>query len=722
MTPGPLAGVVVAEIGTRLAARACGSLLAQLGATVLLLESLDAPRPAPGWRAPFAFGKHGIGWRRGDPADDARVESILARADIVLTCDDVDARIPAAIAARVAACPVRCSITATGTRGPLAGRPLADGLIQALTGVMDTTGLVDGPPVEVGVPIVELSSGIYAAAGAVSAWRTWRLQGIAQSVEIALYDVGVNMMTTFLPGHFGGGASSRLGNGHSMGVPWNAYAAADGWVLICTTSDEHWRRLAELFGEPSLGTDARYARLVDRVARRGEVDAHMTRWTGAMTVAACIARLEPAGIACGAIVTVTDARTERNLLHRRRVTRTNDPLTGHEAVLIGSIIGSDAWQRSGPAAVPAPDGDRANLDALLAAPRVTPIARDADARPPLAGLRVLEIGQFTTAPLVGRHLASLGAEVLKIEPPSGDVARAWAPHREGLSLFFVMSNSGKKSVAIDLRSVEGRATLTALIERSDALVENLKPGSLARLGFTPDAIARINPRLVYCAICGFGADSAYPGKAAFDTVVQAMCGLMDATRFDGVPLKVGASIADICGGQLGLLSVLAAFEHRDRTGRGRYIDVSMQDAGAWLTLPVWNAPPAVPARDDVVRCADGYVMAAKPLPADLVADARGLSRERVAGRARERGIDCAPVHTVAEVAAHPHAAARELILYRTSASGTRWEMLRSPLGLSATPPRPGEPIGMPEPVDSKWVARLHPGNRGPASIERASGG
>src|SRR5262249_30416090 len=149
--------------------------------------------------------------------------------------------------------------------------------------------------------------------------------------------------------------------------------------------------------------------------------------------------------------------------------------------------------------------------------------------------------------------------------------------------FFTFSNSDKKSLMMDLRGAQDKAAFRELLQSADLLVENLKPGSLARLGFGAAQLAEINPRLVYCSISGFGADSAYPQRAAFDTVVQAMSGFMDPTRVEGTPIKAGISAADIVGGTYGLLAILAALEQRERTGRGQYIDISMQDVACWST-------------------------------------------------------------------------------------------------------------------------------------------
>src|SRR3546814_2123375 len=155
-----------------------------------------------------------------------------------------------------------------------------------------------------------------------------------------------------------------------------------------------------------------------------------------------------------------------------------------------------------------------------------------------------------------------------------------------------MNNANKRSCEIDLRTEVGRESFARLVRQADVLIENLKPGSLARRGFGADVLQSLNPRLVYCAISGFGQASAYPGRPAFDTVVQAMSGLMDVTRADGVPTKLGISVADTAGGIAGLLAVLAGLEQRRHTGVGMMLDLAMHDVATWMTPTAW--PGAVP--------------------------------------------------------------------------------------------------------------------------------
>src|SRR5690606_32171368 len=179
-----------------------------------------------------------------------------------------------------------------------------------------------------------------------------------------------------------------------------------------------------------------------------------------------------------------------------------------------------------------------------------------------------------------RHMGALGAEVIKIEPPEGEATRGWLPAHDGQGYFFTYMNSDKRSIVLDLRREADAAHLRELITGADVLMENLKPGALARRGFPAQEIAAINPRLVYCAVSGFGHDSLYAGRPAYDSVIQAMSGVMDIVRSAGVPVKTGISIADLLGAEAALLGVLAALEHREVTGEGQFVDISMQDISA----------------------------------------------------------------------------------------------------------------------------------------------
>ncbi len=292
--------------------------------------------------------------------------------------------------------------------------------------------------------------------------------------------------------------------------------------------------------------------------------------------------------------------------------------------------------------------------------------------------------------------------MIKLEPPGGEGSRNWPPHQGDQGYFFTFSNSDKRSISLDLRDEADKVKFKALLKTADVLVENLKPGALAKLGFDWESLKRINRKLIYCAISGFGIKSTYPGRPAFDTVVQAMCGFMDLTRANDVPTKSGISAADIMGGEIALLSILAAITYRDRGGAGQSIDISMQDAGVWATQMEWNSA-SVQSSTFIVKCRDGYValdnssegvqLLINSLDAGNTEPSVKLKTAELIEQASALRVLGVPINNVDVLLKHPQVQERQLILYGEK-NGHRWPLLNSPLRLLLTPPKVRIPIGM----------------------------
>jgi CoA:oxalate CoA-transferase len=209
--------------------------------------------------------------------------------------------------------------------------------------------------------------------------------------------------------------------------------------------------------------------------------------------------------------------------------------------------------------------------------------------PPLAGLRVLDMTQVLSGPYCTQILADLGAEVIKLEPPHGDLARRMQPHFIGDdSVYFVALNRNKRSLAVDLKAPEGVDLVRRLAARCDVVVENNRPDVLDRLGLNAKALRAANPRLVWCAISGFGQDGPYRDKPAYDMIVQALAGGMSLTgEPGGAPVRAGIPIADIAAGLYAAIAILAALNRRHATGQGETIDIAMLDChAAMLTYQV----------------------------------------------------------------------------------------------------------------------------------------
>lgn len=207
---------------------------------------------------------------------------------------------------------------------------------------------------------------------------------------------------------------------------------------------------------------------------------------------------------------------------------------------------------------------------------------------PLEGLKVVELARILAGPWIGQSLADLGAEVIKVESPDGDDTRKWGPpfiEREGdrSAAYYYSANRGKSCVTADFRTEEGRQTVIDLVRDADILIENFKVGGLAKYGLDYASLSKINPRLIYCSVTGFGQDGPYAPRAGYDFLLQGMSGLMSITgEPDGQPQKVGVAITDIVTGLYGSIGILAAVEQRHRTGRGQHLDMSLMDCATAL--------------------------------------------------------------------------------------------------------------------------------------------
>ncbi|MDQ3809429.1 MAG: CoA transferase [Chloroflexota bacterium] len=217
---------------------------------------------------------------------------------------------------------------------------------------------------------------------------------------------------------------------------------------------------------------------------------------------------------------------------------------------------------------------------------------------PLAGTRVLAWEHAVAAPLASRHLADLGAEVIKVERPGvGDFARDYDSAVNGLSAHFVWLNRGKRSIVLDLKSAQDRQVFELLLDGSDVFLHNQGPGAAERLGCGYREVSARNPRLVWCAISGYGADGPHRDRKAYDLLLQGEAGVIALTGTPETPAKVGVSVADIASGMYAFSSILAALYARASSGRGAEIHISMLEAlvewampAAYVTMYTGKAP------------------------------------------------------------------------------------------------------------------------------------
>ena len=198
----------------------------------------------------------------------------------------------------------------------------------------------------------------------------------------------------------------------------------------------------------------------------------------------------------------------------------------------------------------------------------------------LQGIRVLDLSRVLAGPYCTMVLGDLGADVIKVESPEGDETRTWGPpFAEGESAYYLCVNRNKRSIVVDFKTEEGRTILQQLIRKSDILVENFRPGKLARFSLDFASVSVLNPALIYCSISGFGQTGPLHDSPGYDFMIQAMGGLMSFTgEPDSEPMKVGVAVADLFAGQNAVIAILAALQARTLTGKGQHLDISLFDS------------------------------------------------------------------------------------------------------------------------------------------------
>ena len=331
---------------------------------------------------------------------------------------------------------------------------------------------------------------------------------------------------------------------------------------------------------------------------------------------------------------------------------------------------------------------------------------------PLKGIRVLDLTRILAGPYAAMILRDFGAEVIKIEQPGvGDEARGIGPFKNDFSLYFMSINRGKKSLTLNLKSQLGKDIFVELVNKSDVLLENFRPGAMKKLGLDYETLKTHHPPLLYAACSGFGQTGPYAGRGAYDMIIQGMGGMISITgEPNRPPVRVGTSISDITAALFTAIGILSALRHRDKTGEGQFIDVGMLDCQVAILenamvryLSTGDVPQPLGRRHPTItpfeafESADGYVVIAMgnnvlwkkfcehvnqpeliddsrfctnalrtehheelfPILAEIM---RQRSTEQWVTALEEIGVPCGPVNTVDKVASDPQVLARKMIV------------------------------------------------------------
>jgi len=362
--------------------------------------------------------------------------------------------------------------------------------------------------------------------------------------------------------------------------------------------------------------------------------------------------------------------------------------------------------------------------------------------PSLLKVRVLDMSRVLAGPFCGMLLADMGADVIKLEiPGKGDDSREFPPFVGGQSLYYTNLNRGKRSITIDLKKPEGKALFLRLVEGCDVLLENFSPGTMERLGLGYGELSKVNPRLVYAAISGFGQTGPYRSRPGYDIIGQAMGGLLSITGWpDSPPTRSGTAIGDVLSSLFCTIGILAALNVRERTGRGQMVDVSLVDSvyAALENIPQkYFVEGVVPGRIgnryefiypyDTFRARDGWVVigiandaiwarfievsglrslgadprfATNPLRVENHAALREelerwtstRTRDEIVGLLNESRVPSCPIYDVRDVSEDPHVAvARKMVIEVDQPGLGKVKLQGNPVKMSETDPKPRGP-------------------------------
>jgi CoA:oxalate CoA-transferase len=353
----------------------------------------------------------------------------------------------------------------------------------------------------------------------------------------------------------------------------------------------------------------------------------------------------------------------------------------------------------------------------------------------LEGVTVIDLCRHIAGPYCAQMLGDMGAEVIKVESLRGDDTRVEEPRYDGASLFFMNYNRNKKSIAVDLRSETGKGIFARLVERSDVLIQNYRPGVMTSMGFPNERLMQLNPLLIYLSVSGFGSKGPYANRAAFDEVLQAMSGLMAITgQVDGMPTLVGQPIVDILTGTLAFAATLLGLRQRDMTGEGQQIEVNLYGCALQAVNPSITRYLTTGSEDErngnrnryeaginTYATRDGYVhlvayanahwaalanrirgpeLASDPRYATIEERAKHMNEiddmiggwmanyttQEVIDMMVEDGVPCGPVRSIPEVSMDPELRQANRLVDVPSPHGNPVPLLNLPIDVAETPP------------------------------------
>ena len=723
---GPLRGLRVIDATPTPDAVAASTLLADLGADVIVIETASGGHAARHvgpvkngasllWKV---TGRNKRSVRLSPATPDPRewFGHLVERCDVVIVERDVaigDEQITIEQLSQRHPHVVVLSTSAFGAGGPLAPHTGSGRVAEAFGGQTFAAGDPDRSPLHTGFPIGAATTALFGALGVMAAIveRDAHAERKGQVIDLAGYEAVLRLME-FLPIFFQqtGFRNERAGNGSSYQVPVATWLTADDkWMTFTGNTNDVVYRLYRAMGRADLIDDPRFATNDERVANRDVVESTLRDWARSTSRADIEAACHEHNVPIGSVFTMADIFEDAHYRERGSIARVADEELGicrvPRAVPHFSRTPGCVDHLGAAMALVDP-----RVDELWAGPAaVTPCERSpervtARGTGPLAGLRVIDMGQILAGPFAATLLADLGADVVKVEKPNGgDDFRRQAPLHNGISLWWKASARNKRSIALDLKDAADRATFLELVAKADVITANFVPGTLDRMGLGYEDLRAVNPRIVLVSVSGYGQDGPYRSRRAFGRNAEAYGGLASVSGYaDGAPMPTGFPVAD------GLSATFAAFgalcaryeQRREPDAPGQHVDIALYETifrflelpalmydqlgelpgrssfgsavgesicvapssdGRWISASKWGAGPVRFHTTNPVGDSDG---------ADRNGEIESIGRhierntadDLVAAQDHPHGFSLAPVMSIDELVANEHCQVRSSIV------------------------------------------------------------
>ncbi len=641
--PWPFAGLRVLDLSTQIAGPYGTKMLVDAGASVIKVEAPEGD-PLRNWTASGQTLAQGVDGPLFDFLNASKKSVVLdlesesgrlaflelaASVDIVVesfepgTMDRLGLSLSVLQRRNPALCLV--SITPFGQEGPWRDRPSTEFTLQAAVGSIDYRGLPGRKPIAAGGRLGEWVVGAFAAVGGVCAWLSARKTGAGQLVDISSFEALVLSMTVYhdLNGQWIEGDLAR-----SIELP-SIEPAKDGWVGFCTITGQQWVDFCAMIGQQEVAEDPRYLEGRERMEHIEFIQEIVHGWTKERTIEEIV---ELALLLRIPVAPIGDGRTLPEFDHfkQREVYRSNEK----------GILQPRPFFRPGAGALrppaPAPKlGEHTEEVLAEAATHQIDFPEETGGTPlPLDGLRVLDITAFWAGPLAGCFFSDMGADVLKVESIQRPDGMRFAGARPGEDLWewspvFHGANPGKRGVTLQLDHPEGLALLKQLIAKADIVIENFSARVLENFGLGWETVKELNPRAIMVRMPAFGLDGPWRDRAGFAMTIEQVSGLAWMTGYQDLPLVI-RGVCDPVGGMHAVFALLAALEHRKRTGEGQLVEVPLVEValnlaaeqvieysafGALLSRDENRSPAAAP--QGVYDCGQG-----RPLAISVATDAQ----------------------------------------------------------------------------------------------------